>query len=104
MRSRYKIPVYDMPKIDVSVHVGKKGIRSGKTARRSIGKQFMFRKRSLVVNKYLVGQRIRVHNGRTYYKLYITTSKLGRKLGEFIPTRTLFVYGKRKRKRGRRKK
>ncbi|KIV87226.1 hypothetical protein PV11_02785 [Exophiala sideris] len=39
-----------------------------------------------------VGLRFAVHNGKTYNEVYITEEMVGRKLGEFAPTRKRFTY------------
>jgi small subunit ribosomal protein S19 len=35
-----------------------------------------------------IGQTFMVHNGRTFFKVYITEDMVSHKLGEFAPTRT----------------
>jgi small subunit ribosomal protein S19 len=35
-----------------------------------------------------IAQTFMVHNGRTFFKVYITEDMVGHKLGEFAPTRT----------------
>ncbi len=35
-----------------------------------------------------VGQNFEIHNGRMFYKLFVTEDMVGHKLGEFAPTRT----------------
>jgi len=39
-----------------------------------------------------VGYRFAVHNGKIYQELLITDQMVGRKLGEFVPTRKRFTY------------
>jgi small subunit ribosomal protein S19 len=34
-----------------------------------------------------VGQNFEIHNGRMFYKLFVTEDMVGHKLGEFAPTR-----------------
>jgi small subunit ribosomal protein S19 len=35
-----------------------------------------------------IGATFLVHNGKTFYKVYVTEDMVGHKLGEFSPTRT----------------
>ncbi|KAK5560811.1 mitochondrial ribosomal small subunit component [Exophiala xenobiotica] len=39
-----------------------------------------------------VGLRFAIHNGKHYQEVYITEEMVGRKLGEFVPTRKRFTY------------
>lgn len=39
-----------------------------------------------------VGNTFLVHNGRSFAKVYCTEEMIGRKLGEFAPTRTFKVH------------
>ena len=43
-----------------------------------------------------VGTTINVHNGKTFIKIKITENMIGRKLGEFSPTRKKFSFKKQK--------
>jgi len=45
-----------------------------------------------------VGLKFSVHNGKTYQEVYITEEMVGRKLGEFVPTRKRFTYKQSKNK------
>ncbi len=44
--------------------------------------------RSSMISPDFVGQTIAVHNGNKFIPIYITENMVGRKLGEFAPTRT----------------
>jgi ribosomal protein S19 len=39
-----------------------------------------------------VGYRFAVHSGKHYQELLISEEMVGRKLGEFVPTRKRFTY------------
>ena len=52
--------------------------------------------RKTIIKKNLIGLEVKVHNGKTFYKLKITEHMIGHKLGEFIFTRKKFVYKKKK--------
>jgi len=43
--------------------------------------------RRSMINPEVIGLTISVHNGRQHMPLYITENMVGRKLGEFAPTR-----------------
>ncbi|OJJ62038.1 hypothetical protein ASPSYDRAFT_85737 [Aspergillus sydowii CBS 593.65] len=49
-------------------------------------------KRAATILPNFVGLRFSVHNGKTYQDVYITDEMVGRKLGEFAPTRKRFTY------------
>jgi ribosomal protein S19 len=44
----------------------------------------------------LVGFTLQVHNGKNFAKIKITENMIGRKLGEFSPTRKKFSFKKKK--------
>ena len=44
--------------------------------------------RASLITPDFVGQTIGVHNGRQFIPVYITENMVGRKLGEFSPTRS----------------
>ncbi|KAI1916639.1 mitochondrial ribosomal small subunit component [Ophidiomyces ophidiicola] len=48
--------------------------------------------RSATILPNFVGLRFAVHNGKSYVDLYITDQMVGRKLGEFVPTRKRFIH------------
>ena len=51
----------------------------------------------------MVGHTIAVHDGRKHIPVYVTEAMVGRKLGEFAPTRTFKYHaGQEKNAKGRR--
>lgn len=46
-----------------------------------------------------IGKMYKVHNGKTFIKLSVTEEMIGYKVGEFIPTRSKFVFKKKKKKK-----
>ncbi|PSN73191.1 mitochondrial ribosomal protein S19 [Corynespora cassiicola Philippines] len=48
--------------------------------------------RSATILPIFVGLRFQVHNGKSYEDITITEDMVGRKLGEFAPTRKNFTY------------
>ncbi len=49
-------------------------------------------RRSVVLPEF-VGLTISVHNGKTFYPVFITENMVGHKLGEFAPTRIFKGHG-----------
>ncbi|MDP8298474.1 MAG: 30S ribosomal protein S19 [Candidatus Tantalella remota] len=49
-------------------------------------------RRSTVLPEF-VGLTIAVHNGKTFYPIFVTETMVGHKLGEFSPTRTFRSHG-----------
>ncbi|KAL2862374.1 mitochondrial 37S ribosomal protein uS19m [Aspergillus lucknowensis] len=49
-------------------------------------------KRAATILPNFVGLRFSVHNGKTYQDIVITEEMVGRKLGEYVPTRKRFTY------------
>ncbi|MBR9704464.1 30S ribosomal protein S19 [Candidatus Pacearchaeota archaeon] len=49
--------------------------------------------RDLVIVPRMVGMRIHVHNGRTFFGVDIVGEMLGHRLGEFAPTRSRVKHG-----------
>lgn len=43
-----------------------------------------------------VGNFFKIHNGKTFSKIQITENMIGKKLGEFSPTRKIFSFKKKK--------
>ena len=43
-----------------------------------------------------VGLSLNVHNGKNFSKINITENMIGKKLGEFVPTRSKFSFKKKK--------
>lgn len=56
---------------------------------------FTFERSTVIVPK-LLGLTINVHNGKNFTKLHIKEAMLGKKLGEFSPTRKKFTFKKKK--------
>ena len=52
--------------------------------------------RSSVIVPSLVGKTIKVHNGKNFLKVLINERMVGKKLGEFSPTRKKFSFKKNK--------
>ncbi|ETN41819.1 uncharacterized protein HMPREF1541_03756 [Cyphellophora europaea CBS 101466] len=55
-------------------------------------------KRAATITPQLVGYKFSVHNGKIYQEVYVTEEMVGRKLGEFVPTRKRFMYKQTKNK------
>jgi small subunit ribosomal protein S19 len=55
--------------------------------------------RSCKITSPLVGMRLKVHNGKTFMKLFISNEMIGHKLGEFVWTRGRFEFKKKKKKK-----
>ncbi|PKX97429.1 mitochondrial 37S ribosomal protein uS19m [Aspergillus novofumigatus IBT 16806] len=55
-------------------------------------------KRGATILPNFVGLRFAVHNGKTYQDVLITEDMVGRKLGEYVPTRKRFTYKQSKNK------
>ena len=56
------------------------------------------RARSATILPNFVGLRFAIHNGKLYQEVFITEEMVGRKLGEFVPTRKRFSYKQSKNK------
>lgn len=56
---------------------------------------FTFERSTVIVPKFL-GLTINIHNGKSFSKLLIKETMLGKKLGEFSPTRKKFTFKKKK--------
>ncbi|CAN9154891.1 unnamed protein product [Alternaria alternata] len=54
--------------------------------------------RSATILPNFVGLKFQIHNGKSYLDLTITEDMVGRKLGEFAPTRKQFTYKQTKNK------
>lgn len=52
-------------------------------------------RRSTIIPSF-VGKTFRVHNGKNFLTIKITESMIGKKLGEFSPTRKKFSFKKNK--------
>jgi len=54
--------------------------------------------RAATILPNFVGLKFQVHNGKVYNDITITEDMVGRKLGEFSPTRKKFTYKQTKNK------
>ena len=54
--------------------------------------------RNSEITPNLVGLTFKVHTGKTYSKIDTTKEMIGHKFGEFSPTRSVFVFKKKKKK------
>ena len=52
--------------------------------------------RSSTITPSFVGFTLNVHNGKSFSKILITEDMIGKKLGEFSPTRKKFSFKKKK--------
>lgn len=52
--------------------------------------------RSSTILPYFVGRTIHIHNGKNFSKIKITENMIGKKLGEFSPTRKKFSFKQKK--------
>lgn len=55
--------------------------------------------RNIEITPKLVGQTLKVHNGKEYQELIILEEMVGHKLGEFVFTRVKFAFKKKKTKK-----
>ena len=58
--------------------------------------EFKTKLRSSSIIPCFVGNFFLIHNGKTFYKIQITENMIGKKLGEFAPTRKIFSFKKKK--------
>jgi small subunit ribosomal protein S19 len=56
---------------------------------------YTFSRASTIIPNF-VGTTLNVHNGKTFSKIQITENMIGKKLGEFSPTRKTFSFKKKK--------
>ena len=54
--------------------------------------------RSATILPQFIGLKFQIHNGKEYMPLEVTEDMVGRKLGEFAPTRKRFSYTQTKNK------
>jgi small subunit ribosomal protein S19 len=89
-RSSWKLPFIDTSLLQrVSVQKSKRGTSfSLKT-----------RSRSSVINLDFVGLRFRIHDGKNFSPLVVSSDMIGRKFGEFVPTRARYEFKKKKKKK-----
>jgi len=55
--------------------------------------------RSSTICKDFVGLRFRVHNGKEFFPVVVSSDMIGHKLGEFVPTRVRYEFKKKKKKK-----
>ena len=55
--------------------------------------------RSSTVCPSFVNYRFRVHNGKEFFPVLVTSEMVGHKLGEFVPTRARYEFKKKKKKK-----
>lgn len=70
-----------------------------KFLKNSLGKkkyQLIKISRSSEITPNLIGLKFKVHTGKTYSEVETTKEMIGHKFGEFIPTRSEFVFKKKK--------
>ena len=53
-------------------------------------------KRNIVITSKIIGINCQVYNGKQLCKLNVSENMLGHKLGEFVPTRSKFIFKKKK--------
>ena len=80
-----------------SPYVSKDLIRTFKTRKNEkYIKEIFTKSRASTILPYFVGQTINIHNGKTFAKIKISENMIGRKLGEFSPTRKKFSFKQKK--------
>ena len=57
------------------------------------------RSRASTICSDFVGVRFRIHNGKEFIPLVITSDMVGHKFGEFVGTRVRYEYKKKKKKK-----
>lgn len=55
--------------------------------------------RSSTICSDFVGLRFRIHNGKEFIPIVISSDMVGHKLGEFVPTRVRYEFKKKKKKK-----
>jgi len=58
-------------------------------------KEIFTMSRSSTIIPYFVGFTINIHNGKNFSKITVTENMIGKKLGEFSPTRKKFSFKKK---------
>lgn len=61
-------------------------------------KVFLTKSRNSTIIPSFVGKCFKIYNGKIFHKVIITENMVGHKLGEFSPTRKIFVYKKTNKK------
>ena len=52
--------------------------------------------RNSMITFSIVNKQVKVHNGKIYNSFIVTLDMIGRKFGEFSPTKKTFTYKKKK--------
>lgn len=52
--------------------------------------------RSAVVTPSFVNKQVKVYNGKIYHSFIVMSNMIGRKFGEFSPTKKIFTFKKKK--------
>lgn len=86
MRSKYKLPFFG------------KTLTSYIYKNNNIKLNYYTRKRSIYLYEFLISFNFNIHNGLKHYLLQPSKQKANRKLGEFVFTRKIFKYKRKKRK------
>lgn len=55
--------------------------------------------RNFEITSKIVGSNFNVHTGKKFIKVNVTADMVGHKIGEFSPTREIFVFKKKKKKK-----
>ena len=74
----------------VDGHLQKKVDKMNSSGRKDVIKTWS--RRSMILPDF-VGHTFAVHNGKTFYKVFVTENMVGHRLGEFSPTRVFKHHG-----------
>lgn len=77
----------------VDDHLLKKGLAAQESNDKRVIKTWS--RRSTILPEF-VGLTMAVHNGKKFMPVFITENMVGHKLGEFVPTRTFYGHGGKK--------
>lgn len=72
-------------------------IKNNKINEHYLKETYTFSRSSTILPNF-IGHVINIHNGKTFSKIKIVEGMVGRKLGEFSPTRKKFSFKKKKTK------
>jgi small subunit ribosomal protein S19 len=92
-RSKWKIPYIDNFLLK---QVFEKKISKPIKKRSGLVKTYS---RSSVINSDFVGLKIKIHNGKEFKPILISSDMIGHKLGEFVFTRARYEFKKKKKKK-----
>jgi small subunit ribosomal protein S19 len=77
------------------LHVNAKLLKKVEEARKEEKiKAFKTWARNSVISPEMIGQILLIHNGKIFFKREVTQEMVGRKIGEFSPTRQSGQHGK----------